>query len=45
MNIQIMNNKCFETLCYVRARPTNEKQILFEYFFDRMFHEYFYHNI
>jgi len=32
-----MNNQCFDTLVYLRARPFKEKQTLFEYFFDRMF--------
>eukprot|EP00102_Acyrthosiphon_pisum_P024721 XP_016661931.1 PREDICTED: protein ELYS [Acyrthosiphon pisum] len=35
VNLQIMNNQCFDTLIYLRARPFKEKQTLFEYFFDR----------
>ncbi|KAE9543994.1 hypothetical protein AGLY_001683 [Aphis glycines] len=35
INLQIMNNQCFDTLIYLRARPFKEKQTLFEYFFDR----------
>jgi len=32
-----MNNQCFDTLIYLRARPFKEQQALFEYFFDRKF--------
>ncbi|XP_022175974.1 protein ELYS-like isoform X2 [Myzus persicae] len=35
VNLQIMNNQCFDTLIYLRARPFKEQQTLFEYFFDR----------
>ncbi|XP_025191116.1 protein ELYS-like [Melanaphis sacchari] len=35
INLLIMNNQCFDTLIYLRARPFKEKQTLFEYFFDR----------
>ncbi|KAL5237944.1 hypothetical protein ACI65C_005354 [Semiaphis heraclei] len=35
INLQIMNNQCFDTLIYLRARPLKEQQSLFEYFFDR----------
>lgn len=40
INLQIMNNQCFDTLIYLRARPFKEKQTLFEYFFDRMFYKF-----
>uniref|UniRef100_A0A2S2P3S5 Protein ELYS n=1 Tax=Schizaphis graminum TaxID=13262 RepID=A0A2S2P3S5_SCHGA len=35
INLQIMDNQCFDTLIYLRARPFKEKQILFDYFFER----------
>lgn len=35
INVQVMNNCCFEALNYIRERSFKEKQILFEYLFDR----------
>ncbi|XP_050440382.1 protein ELYS-like isoform X2 [Adelges cooleyi] len=35
INLQIMNNQCFEALHYIRTRSVEEKPILFRYFFDR----------
>ncbi|XP_026815806.1 MATH and LRR domain-containing protein PFE0570w-like [Rhopalosiphum maidis] len=35
INLQIMDNQCFDTLIYLRERPFKEKQTLFDYFFDR----------
>lgn len=38
INIQIMNNECFDVLNYIRTRSPNEKQILYEYFFESKFY-------
>ncbi|XP_025408942.1 protein ELYS [Sipha flava] len=35
INLQVLNNQYFDGLNYIRSRPIKEKQILFEYFFDR----------
>lgn len=37
VNLQIMNNQCFDTLAYIRGTPLQEKQTLFEYLFNSMF--------
>ncbi|KAL5237976.1 hypothetical protein ACI65C_005386 [Semiaphis heraclei] len=36
VNLQIMNNNCYDALCYVRK--VEEKKILFEYIFERCLH-------
>lgn len=36
-----MTNQCLVALDYIRAKSPKEKPVLFEYFFDRMFLEYF----
>lgn len=38
INIQIMNNECFDVLNYIRTKSPKEKQILYEYFFESMFY-------
>lgn len=32
-----MNDQLFDAINYIRARPLKEKDILFEYFFNRKF--------
>eukprot|EP00102_Acyrthosiphon_pisum_P024723 XP_016661933.1 PREDICTED: uncharacterized protein LOC100571491 isoform X2 [Acyrthosiphon pisum] len=38
VNLQIMNNHCFDALCHLNSRKIEEKMILFEYIFDRCRH-------
>ncbi|KAL4105311.1 hypothetical protein QTP88_020559 [Uroleucon formosanum] len=38
VNLQIMDNHCFDALCHLDLRKVEEKIILFEYIFDRCRH-------